>query len=121
AGNRFYVVFIVKPPASRGGKLLALASTNTWTAYNAWGGFSKYGPATPVVLTALRPNPAATPVDDGTINHLTRADLWILNWMEDAGYEVDVIADTDLHGGFAEIGSYSALILLTHPEYWSLE
>ena len=100
---------------------MALASTNTWNAYNAWGGFSKYGPATPVVLTFLRPNPATTPIDDGTINHLTRADLWILNWMEDAGYQVDVITDTDLHNGFADIANYSALILNTHPEYWSLE
>jgi len=41
--------------------------------------------------------------------------------MEDAGYQVDVITDTDLHKGFADIGSYPALILTTHPEYWSLE
>jgi hypothetical protein len=121
AGDQFYIVFIVKPVASQRRKLLALASTNTWNAYNAWGGFSKYGPAHPLVLTFLRPNPATTPIDDGTINHLTRADLWILNWMEDAGYQADVITDTDLHNGFADIGNYPALILNTHPECWSLE
>lgn len=120
-GNQFYIVFIVKPSASQRGQMLALASTNTWSAYNAWGGFSKYGPATPLVLTFLRPNPATSPVDDGTINHLTRADLWILNWMEDLGYQVDVITDTDLHSGFADLRSYAGLILTTHPEYWSTE
>jgi hypothetical protein len=120
AGNQFYIVFIVKPAAPQRGSVLALASTNTWAAYNAWGGFSKYGPAIPLDLTFLRPNPTTTPIDDGTINHLTRADLWILNWMEDAGYQVDVITDTDLHNGFADIGSYPALILTSHPEYWSV-
>jgi hypothetical protein len=99
--------------------VLALASTNTWAAYNGWGGRSKYSPT--LVLSFLRPNPATTPIDDGEINHLTRADLWILNWMEDAGYQVDVITDTDLHNGFADIGNYPALILTSHPEYWSVE
>ncbi len=88
-GNSHYVVFIVKPSSANRGKLLALASTNTWNAYNSWGGYSKYGPATATILTFLRPNPATSPVDDGIVNHLTRADLWILNWMEDAGYQVD--------------------------------
>jgi hypothetical protein len=120
AGRQFYIVFIVKSLASQR-KVLALASTNTWTAYNTWGGFSKYGPATPLTLTFLRPNPATTPIDDGTINHLTRADLWILNWIEDAGYEFDGITDTDLHNGFADMASYSVFILTSHPEYWSLE
>jgi hypothetical protein len=121
AGYEFYIVFIVKPVASRRKNLLAIASTNTWSAYNAWGGYSKYGPATPVTLTFLRPNPATTPVNDGIINHLTRADLWILNWMEDAGYEVDLITDSDLHNGFVGIEHYCATILTSHPEYWSLE
>ena len=119
-GNQFHIIFIVKAAALQRGNVLALASTNTWAAYNAWGGYSKYGPHTPLDLTFLRPNPATTPIDDGTINHLTRADLWILNWMEDAGYQVDVISDTDLHNGFVDIASYPALILTSHPEYWSL-
>jgi hypothetical protein len=121
AGNQFYITFIVKPVAARQGAVLALASTNTWTAYNGWGGYSKYGPNTPVVLTCLRPNPATSPVDDGVVNHLTRADLWILNWIEEAGYVPDVITDTDLHQGFSDLGSYGALVLTSHPEYWSME
>jgi len=121
AGNRFYITFVVKPVASRRGNVLALASTNTWNAYNSWGGYSKYGPNTPDLLTFLRPNPAATPIDDGLVNHLTRADLWILNWLEDAGYQVDVISDTDFHLGFSDLNSYGAVLLNSHPEYWSFE
>jgi hypothetical protein len=108
--------------ASNRGDVLVLASTNTWNAYNAWGGYSKYGPVTATALTFLRPNPATTPVNDGTINHhLTLADLWILNWLKQSGYRPDIIADGDLHNGFSDLGAYRTLILLTHPEYWSLE
>jgi hypothetical protein len=119
-GDTFHIVFIVKPVWS-GRKILALASTNTWSAYNDWGGHSKYGPNYTTVLTFLRPNRYTTPVDDGQINHLTRADLWILGWLEDRGYLPDVITDTDLHKGFGELNQYAALILNSHPEYWSLE
>jgi hypothetical protein len=120
SGDTFHIVFIVKPVWS-GRKILALASTNTWSAYNSWGDCSKYGPIYVNLLTFLRPNPATTPVDDGQTNHLTRADLWILGWLEDRGYLPDVITDTDLHTGFGELNQYAALILNSHPEYWSLE
>lgn len=121
AGTEFHIVFIVKPVPERRGDLLVLASTNTWNAYNMWGGYSKYGPATPDVLTFLRPNPAATPMDDGHINHLTRADLWILHWLEEQGFRPNVISDADFHSGFDDLPNYTVLVLLTHPEYWTLE
>ncbi len=121
AGYSFYITFIVKPPAGNSAKVLALASTNTWNAYNSWGGYSKYGPMTPNTLSFLRPNPSATPLDDGNANHLTRADLWILNWMEDVSFRPDVITDTDFHLGLSDLSEYQALVLTSHPEYWSLE
>ena len=120
-GEPFYIVFIVRPVADRRGNILVLASVNTWNAYNSWGGYSKYGPATAEVLTFLRPNPAVTPIDDGVVNHLTRADLWIVNWLQQAGQNPDVITDQDLHVGFTDLLGYPVLVLLTHPEYWSLE
>ena len=68
-----------------------------------------------------RPNPATTPIDDGGVNHLARAELWVLNWLEDAGYAVDVYTDYDFHPGISNFKDYKALILSTHPEYWTLE
>ncbi|MEI6738705.1 MAG: N,N-dimethylformamidase beta subunit family domain-containing protein [Gemmatimonadaceae bacterium] len=61
--------------------------------------------------------------------HLVRAELWILGWLEDQGsqYGVDVYADQDLHHGIAGLSAehladrYAALILSTHPEYWTAE
>jgi hypothetical protein len=59
------------------------------------------------------------PVDDGHLNHTTRAELWLLGWLEDSGYEYDLYVDSDFHSGIGDLAGYGALILNTHPEYWT--
>ncbi|MBI2765789.1 MAG: hypothetical protein HYX53_07745 [Chloroflexi bacterium] len=120
-GDDGYIVFVVKPPDGVRGDIAVLANTITWNAYNDWGGRSKYTAPPGPVLSYLRPNPALTPVDRGQIDHLARADLWILSWLEDEGYAVDCWADTDFHKGIAGLDGYKALVLSTHPEYWTSE
>jgi hypothetical protein len=119
-GAAFYIVFIVRPGTNARGDFVVLANTNTWNAYNRWGGRSKYSDPPAALLSFERPNPATTPRDDGGLNHLTRAELWVLNWLEDSGYNVDVCCDYDFHRGIDDMESYKALILSTHPEYWTL-
>ena len=43
----------------------------------------------------------------------------MLNWLAESGYEVDVYSDLDLHASNVLEG-YAAVILNTHPEYWSV-
>src|SRR5262249_27953097 len=52
-------------------------------------------------------------------NHLTGAELWTLNWMEDQGYNADVFTDADFERGIPWLQTYRALVLNTHPEYWT--
>ncbi|NOT83577.1 MAG: hypothetical protein HOP02_02110, partial [Methylococcaceae bacterium] len=118
-GGDHYIVFVVKPTASSRGDFAVLANTNTWNAYNDWGGKSKYTNPPAATLSFARPNPSASPVGSG-LNHLTRAELWILGLMEDAGYRVDVYSDQDFHNGIPSFSTYKAFILNTHPEYWTL-
>ncbi len=117
-GAAFHITFVVTPRPGRKGEVAVLASTNTWNAYNGWGGMSAYSQPCPVTLSLDRPMPRATPVGAGR-NHLTRAELWVLDWMEAAGYAVDVYADTDLHRGWDWLADYPALVINTHSEYWS--
>jgi hypothetical protein len=119
SSNETYIVFIVKPNQEQRNEIAVLANINTWNAYNSWGGRSKYDGA--AVGSFARPNPSTTPIDDGVVNHLTRAELWVLNWLEDAGYSVDVYSDYDFHCGIDNFNNYKALILSTHPEYWTVE
>ena len=119
--SEIYVIFVVKPGQNQRADFAILANTNTWNAYNGWGGKSKYSTPPGTILSFERPNPATSPVDDGHVNHLTRAELWVLGWLEDAGYKVDVYADQDFHAGIDDFEGYKGLILSTHPEYWTLE
>ncbi|HEX2913338.1 MAG TPA: N,N-dimethylformamidase beta subunit family domain-containing protein [Chloroflexia bacterium] len=119
SGSQSYITFVVKPAPENLNKIALLANVNTWNAYNSWGGSSKYDGAT--VGSFERPNPATTPLDDGNVNHLTRAELWVLNWLEESGYPVDVYSDFDFHSGIENLASYKALILSTHPEYWTTQ
>jgi hypothetical protein len=129
AGSVFYAPFVVNPPADNRASLAVIVNTTTWNAYNGWGGYSRYGVPGDGEWTFsyLRPNhyilnPSLTsPEYHYSSKHQARGELWVLNWLEEAGYTVDVFTDLDLHDSIAGLGNYKAIILSTHPEYWSVE
>ncbi len=119
SGEDTYLCFVVKPKSTTRGEIAVLANTNTWCSYNDFGGRSKYSVPAGGVLSFERPNPAITPQETNAIDHLLRAELWMLNWLEDEGYAVDVYSDLDFHKGISNFKKYKALIISTHPEYWT--
>lgn len=119
-GHVFHIVFVVKATFGRRSDFAALANTNTWNAYNPRGGRSKYTKPRASAVGFERPNPETTP--EGTApTHLTRSELLVLKWLEDEGYRTDVYSDADLHRGIKRFRQYKALIVTTHPEYWTLD
>ena len=127
-GAVHYVPFVVNPPAGRPAKLALLANINTWTAYNYWGGYSRYGlgGTGPAQFSVKRPNfilfgANTYNTDQYNCRHLIRGELWLLNWLLENGYEVDVWTDLDFHNGINRLQDYSAIILSAHPEYWSVK
>ena len=115
------ITFVVRPRPDEHGDFAMLANTNTWNAYNDWGGRSKYTNPTAHYLSSLRPNLVARPTVGSGLNHLTRAELWVHDWLATSGYRVDVYSDLDFHRGVPDLDRYKALILNTHPEYWTRE
>jgi hypothetical protein len=113
------------------GQFLVLVNTNTWNAYNDWGGPSNYTIPDTKWLSYLRPNPRLldvrrdAPNDQG--NHTLRAELWLVTWLQSNSEQTfDLITDIDLHEivcdhGTGALNLYDGIILQTHPEYWSLE
>jgi hypothetical protein len=79
------IVFVVKPADGHRGDFAVLANVNTWNAYNAWGGRSQYTTPNGATLTFERPNPSASIVYSNDINHLARAEGWVLGWLENSG------------------------------------
>jgi hypothetical protein len=131
-GDEIFITFIVKPLLTDHNPIAVVVSTNTWNAYNNWGGQSQYSypgapgpyPNPPLTLSFLRPKREATPVlyfDGPYANGATvPSDVWLLTWLEDAGYSVDVYTDLDFDQGIPGLSQYRALVLDTHPEYWTV-
>ncbi len=131
SGGRFLAPFVVKRPA-RTGRLAVIANTNTWNAYNHWGGGSRYYNVNPFPrdLSYDRPQLAAaqelTEFHVRPATHLTRGEVYVSTWLDglvasNAAYDYDVHADTDLHLGTVDLNPYKVLIIHTHPEYWSAQ
>jgi N,N-dimethylformamidase len=157
--GRFFSFPWVVAPAQPTAPLAVLASTNTWNAYNNFGGRSNYInapglPRKPVVVARLdmaryqdgsfsehsaadadypplsfeRPEPLnqvrqgerpTDPIRGRQTNHLAPAEWRFLSWLEREGYDYDLYAEAQLHDGTLDLDRYRALVISTHPEYWS--
>jgi len=71
------------------------------------------------------PWPAAGPyvLYGGPTNysHLMRADRFAHIWLEQAGYDFDVITDHDLQSDPDQLRGYDTFLINGHSEYWSLK
>ena len=118
-GAHFHITFVVKPAQPRCSRMAVVANVNTWLAYNGWPGDTNSKYQGRAHLSFLRPNPSASPIP-GEL-HLTRAELWILGWLEDQSYQPDVYTDIDFHNQAVDLSQYKCIVLSTHPEYWSFQ
>jgi hypothetical protein len=114
----------VRPREGESSDIAVLLNTNTWAAYNDWGGASLYGyvngqneNSLPSAVSFLRPNPRSQP---SIRNHLVGGELQFLTWLAKSELEFDCLTDLDLHISPLDSG-VKLLVLSTHPEYWSAE
>lgn len=102
-----------------------LLNTNTWAAYNAWGGASFYEWGLPVNrvrnfsewASFHRPNPGESSAL--TSSHLFGGELHLIRWLHKNNLPFTCLTDSDLHSDGEALGKSKVLILNTHPEYWS--
>lgn len=121
-GNQHDVVFVVRPATPKN-KIAVLLPTNTYHAYNSWGGHDQYtnGQTTGQRLVSLaRPNVMTKITPTGFVNHTLYSDLLLLQWMTANNIAFDVYSDGDMDAtGATWLPSYKAVVLGSHPEYWS--
>jgi len=103
----------------RSGRLLCKLSTNTYQAYNAWGGFSLY--------------PSEDEARRGTIISFDRPtppsyfeyEIFLARFLEALGekhgFTVDYATDFDVHADASLLSGYQLVISGSHDEYWSKE
>jgi hypothetical protein len=61
----------------------------------------------------------ADPIEGRAACHLASAEWRLLAWLEREGFAYDYYAETQLHSGVLDLDAYRAVVLSTHPEYWT--
>lgn len=111
------VGFIVVTNPDLAGDVLIKLSTNTYNAYNRWGGHSlyraRYGNDPGYIVSFDRPTP---PDFYRWEYHYV---LWIEALAEAEGFSVDYATDVDVHRNKSFTENYSLVISVGHDEYWS--
>lgn len=146
SGARYDVTFVVRRATNRPvAPVLVLCATNTWHAYNkSLNLFSFYnvhggpqGGQQPTYFQGIE-MPWSSPftaggfgnadpyllyphATDPDYSHLVRAERFLHVWLEQNGYDYDVVGDRDLHMDPGMLSSYRILFIVGHSEYWSAE
>lgn len=121
--SSWWITFVVKP-AAKSADLALIASNNTWTAYNDWGGGSYYTNRISEEarysenISFARPNKR---VDPDTKNHLYGAELYLVEWLEKKQIDFGLFAAHDLHYSPKLLSAYKTIIIQVHPEYYTEE
>jgi hypothetical protein len=111
------VFWIVTNPA-RSGAVLARLGTNTYQAYNPWGGHSLYpnddDETRGLLVSFDRPTPPS----------FFEYDVYLVTWLESLAASlggVDYAANFDVHSEPGLIDRYPLVLTGAHDEYWSGE
>jgi hypothetical protein len=107
--------FIVRP--SRPGKdasILLQLCTNTYNAYNNWGGSSLYAFHGRANLQGHRVS-----FDRPMAGQLRQWELPFVSWAERNGYTLDYCANSDIEFRPELLKSYKLVLSVGHDEYWS--
>ncbi|MCW3840321.1 tachylectin-related carbohydrate-binding protein [Micromonospora yasonensis] len=117
---RRYVPFVVRPQQPTN-DIAFLVPSNTYHAYNTWGGHNQYcGDLSGVrTLTLRRPSTEWSVEPTACLEHTMWSDVMLLRWMAKQNLAFDCYDDADLHASGSWLSSYKALVLGSHPEYWS--
>jgi hypothetical protein len=128
-GSRIrHTSLFVKPKAENISKPVAMfLSTNTWNAYNYWGGQSLYTRNHTPEVSFRRPQLLADPYLPNSRSNFqiwfqaANKDRYLNRLLRMARIECDAYSMTDLHQGVDSLSKYKVLIISTHSEYWTPE
>jgi hypothetical protein len=120
-GEAFFVVRPVRP--GRDAKILLQLCTNTYNAYNTYGGSSLYtGPREQGRRVSFdRPYAGFVPGDKFTrlYSGWRNWEQPFVEWAEAAGYRIDFAVNSDLEFRPEVLEGYRLVLSVGHDEYWS--
>lgn len=118
AGKAAYMTFVVRDD-SRSGDILFHTASNTYHAYNPWGGYSLY--TTPTTARMLSFNrPYGGPYGSASAGQLMDYELPTVRFLERNGYDVLYQSNIDTHRNGARLLQFKTFLSAGHDEYWTL-
>jgi hypothetical protein len=111
------LAYIVVTNPARSGDVLVVLGTNTYQAYNAWGGMSLYesafgGTASQMISFDRPPGAAFFDFDSFLV-------AWLERLSSRQGFKVDYATNFDLHRDVSFSEKCRVLLSSSHNEYWS--
>ncbi len=110
-GQLFFVVRASKPGVN---SILLQLATNTYNAYNNWGGFSLYSYHAQSNLQGHRVS-----FDRPPNSQFKRWELDFVKWAESQGHALDYAVNSDLEFHPEILDHYKLVLSVGHDEYWS--
>jgi hypothetical protein len=110
AGETGFAPFIVQAPVGDHAPILVQVPTNTWQAYNAFGGESLYTSPEAVKVSFNRPYQH---------HHLFRWEYPLVRFLERGGYDVTYATDEDVDSDPSILLHHRLDIDAGHDEYWT--
>lgn len=121
-GNLHDVTFVVRQSVPKA-PIAVVLPTNTYHAYNSWGGHFQYSVGQDSgqrTISLRRPNLVMSTRPVGFVNKGVFADLFLTTWLTRNNISYDCYTDGDLDlDGAAWLPKYKAMVLCSHPEYWT--
>ncbi|MEI6312967.1 MAG: N,N-dimethylformamidase beta subunit family domain-containing protein [Bacteroidota bacterium] len=126
SNKKTFTVPIVIYSKKAANKLLVIASTNTWTAYNDWGGASFYkflnANSCQLKIATLVSTQRPNNINQLSIYpeaHLVSSERLFLNWLEVNQYGYDLISDEELDADSSILKNYKVVVINSHGEYYT--
>ncbi|MEO8272023.1 MAG: N,N-dimethylformamidase beta subunit family domain-containing protein, partial [Aureliella sp.] len=108
----FFIVRAAEP--GKNSRILIQLSTNTYNAYNNWGGFSLYAYNGLAGVQGNRVSFHRPPA-----SQFSNWEQPFVAWAEANGYTLDYAANNDLEMHPEELNAYELVLSVGHDEYWS--
>jgi hypothetical protein len=113
------IASIIITDKDRSGDLLLELSSNTWQAYNTWGGYSFY--ESDFVGTNAQMISFDRPTPPDFFEYEYYLALWLERFAAEHNLKLDYATNFDVHRDAAFTERYRLFVSGSHNEYWSLE
>jgi putative cell wall-binding protein len=113
-----YIPFVVKDPNPSGMGLVI--STNTYQAYNDWGGKSLYSYNSSDGIPSVKVSFNRPYTDGYGSGQFFSYEYNMIRWLEKKGYKISYFTNQDIDQGYVRNSQIKTLLFPGHDEYWSM-